>query len=505
MKLERHLPGTVERFGRYLLLRPLKPGQMGSLSLAFDARRRELVVLKRARDLSPDGLTRFAAETELSTKFDHPGLVRAFDSGQVNGTPYLAFPWIAGRDLESMVERAVKFEEHLELKVALEIVRQLALALDSAHRTPGLDFVHRDISPENVMVGFDGQVRLIDYGLAQSRVGRRVTRVGMAVGTRGFIAPDQVEGPSSRSDLYSLGAVLYFAVTGRPPSADALSSLASSGDLSVPAPVAMVLARALAADSSARFSDAGELAARLQDCAPASGDDVKATMARLFPGEARAVEEEHTQLAKEASASIGKPFLAWWAIVPLVLMSVAIGLRFTKNSPSPKAPSIPPLLTSTIDAAALIENRPIEKPADIHNVPLARTVSIARTTSPPRPSKEVAARLAEADQLAKMGSLARAREIYEQLSLDSAARPFVLVERAEVELGTGEYGQALAHASQSISSNGPTLRALKVRAQAELKLREKSRAASDLRRILQLAPHDDEARRWLQRLAPETP
>ena len=203
-----------ERVGRYVVLRPIRKGGMGSLSLAFDTAAGEPVLLKRLFPNSTAELReRFLDEIKLTTALSHPNLVRARDSGQIDGRDFLVCDWIAGPDLERLLEVAGRYEIPIPPAVASGIVVQVLQGLGHMHEA---NCIHRDVSPANIMIGYDGVAHLIDYGITKFEGKRSKTLVGAVPGTQGFIAPELEAGkPASvKSDLYGVAASLWFALTG---------------------------------------------------------------------------------------------------------------------------------------------------------------------------------------------------------------------------------------------------------------------------------------------------
>jgi tetratricopeptide (TPR) repeat protein len=260
--------------GRYTVDREVGRGGMAIVYLAHDLRLERDVALKVLRPelavtLGPD---RFLQEIRLAAGLAHPHILPLHDSGEADGLLFYVMPFVAGESLRDWLER----EHTLPLTEALRIAREVADALDYAHR---VGVVHRDIKPENILLQ-DGHAVVADFGIARaiSAAGaRRMTTVGMAVGTREYMSPEQAAGGTpvdGRSDIYSLGCMLFEMLTGSPPAlgtppegtaARAARSSDRAAELmalrpSVPAEVAGVVARMVAADPGERFQTAGLLA-----------------------------------------------------------------------------------------------------------------------------------------------------------------------------------------------------------------------------------------------------
>ena len=202
---------------RYALERELGQGGMATVYLATDLRHARRVAVKVLRpDLAPFiGGERFLAEIRTTARLQHPHILGLIDSGDVDGIPYYVMPYVDGESLRARMTR----EGPLPLDDALRITREIGDALDYAHRH---GVVHRDIKPENILLG-DDHALLADFGIAlafSAAGGERLTQSGMSLGTPQYMSPEQAAGDQSldaRSDVYSLGSVLYEMLTGTPP------------------------------------------------------------------------------------------------------------------------------------------------------------------------------------------------------------------------------------------------------------------------------------------------
>jgi serine/threonine protein kinase len=201
--------------GRYALERELGQGGMAIVYLAHDVRHDRKVALKVLRpEISAEiGAERFLREIKMAAGLTHPHILPVFDSGESDGLLFYVMPNMAGRSLRERLER----ERQLPLDEALRITREVASALDYAHRH---QVVHRDIKPENILL-HEGAAMVADFGIGKALSGgSSVTQTGMALGTPAYMSPEQAGGETNidgRSDLYSLGCVLYEMLTGEPP------------------------------------------------------------------------------------------------------------------------------------------------------------------------------------------------------------------------------------------------------------------------------------------------
>lgn len=286
--VERRGVPETGRLGRYTLLAPVARGGMGTIWAARDGAAGPLVAVKtlHAEGANDPALrSMFLDEARVATAVRHPNVCHVVEAGEDRGTLYLAMEWIEGDALHTIVAKGLEqpgggaFPE----EVALRVVRHLARALAAAHAlsdTKGqpLGLVHRDVSPHNVLLSVDGQVKLIDFGIAKTRQRlSQTTRSGVIKGKLKYMAPEQVDGGDVdlRADVWALGAVLYECLAGQRPFAgrgigrmlrDVLRPPSPLGPLAGDAPATLVDAAmsALTFDRNARPS-MRDLAARLSD------------------------------------------------------------------------------------------------------------------------------------------------------------------------------------------------------------------------------------------------
>ncbi|MGD8320993.1 MAG: protein kinase [Gemmatimonadota bacterium] len=203
--------------GRYKIHRKLGEGGMAGVYLAEDIKHERNVALKI---LKPElaaviGAERFLAEIKTTANLQHPHILPLFDSGEADGFLYYVMPYIEGETLRDRIER----EGQLGVEEAVRIARDVADALDYAHRN---DIIHRDIKPANILL-HDGRPVVADFGIAlaiSAAGGGRMTETGLSLGTPHYMSPEQASADrdlSARSDVYSLGCVLYEMLAGQPP------------------------------------------------------------------------------------------------------------------------------------------------------------------------------------------------------------------------------------------------------------------------------------------------
>ncbi|HTR51337.1 MAG TPA: protein kinase [Kofleriaceae bacterium] len=202
---------------RYRVQRLLGKGGMGAVYLADDEVLGELVALKVISSAfasdEQEMVARFRREAAAARKVSSPSVIRIHDLGEARpGLLYLSMEYFQGRTLSDVIaQRGL-----VPLKDVQDILGQIASGLEAAHQA---GVIHRDLKPSNVLVGERGAVKLIDFGLATTAVGQGLTATGAILGTPHYMAPEQVRGKpvDARSDVYSLGALAYHLVTGRPP------------------------------------------------------------------------------------------------------------------------------------------------------------------------------------------------------------------------------------------------------------------------------------------------
>jgi len=257
----------------YTVERELGGGGMSRVFVAHDVASGRRVVLKI---LPPDlaagvSLERFQREIRLATQLRHPNIVPVLDAGDADGLPYYMMPFVEGESLRDRLRRVGQ----LPIEEAVRIACEVARALDYAH---GHDIVHRDIKPENVLL-HEGQAVVADFGICRAIThasdADAITLAGMAVGTPQYMSPEQAAGERAidgRSDLYSLGCVLYEMLVGEPPftgrTAQAVIAKRFAGAVpsvrvvrpAVPTEVERAVLRALALAPDERFQTAAELA-----------------------------------------------------------------------------------------------------------------------------------------------------------------------------------------------------------------------------------------------------
>jgi len=276
--LQQRLEGGLN--GRYAIERELGQGGMAIVFLAQDLRHDRKVALKVLRpEISAEiGAERFLREIKMAAGLTHPHILPVYDSGEADGLLFYVMPNMEGRSLRERLDS----ERQLPLEEALRITREVASALDYAHRH---QVVHRDVKPENILL-HEGAAMVADFGIGKALSGGgSVTQTGMTLGTPAYMSPEQASGESDidgRSDLYSLGCVLYEMLSGEPPftgpTAQAIIAKRFVSPIpkvrttrDVPEAVDEALTRALSRTPVDRFPTAAEFAVALRQVSREGG------------------------------------------------------------------------------------------------------------------------------------------------------------------------------------------------------------------------------------------
>src|SRR6202521_2763079 len=258
--------------GRYKIVRKLGTGGMANVYLAEDQELGRRVAIKILNDRHAGDeqfVERFRREAKNAAALSHPNIVSIYDRGEAEGTYYIAMEYLDGRSLKELIVQ----RGPAPVTVSVEYARQILSALRFAHRH---GIVHRDIKPHNVLVDAEGRVKVTDFGIARAGVSQ-MTEAGSIVGTAQYLSPEQARGADvdQRSDLYSLGIVIYEMLTGKVPfTGDAPVEIAMKHLNAVPEPPSKlrpeiphdldaIVMRALAKEPDQRYASAEEMDADL--------------------------------------------------------------------------------------------------------------------------------------------------------------------------------------------------------------------------------------------------
>jgi len=332
--------------GRYRVLQRIGSGGMADVWLAEDAhlqRRVALKVLHRRFAQDREFVERFRREAEAAAGLQHPNIVAVFDRGEFEGTYYIAMQYVEGHTLKQLIDVGLSTEQ------AVPLIRQVLEAARFAHRH---GIVHRDLKPQNVIVNAEGVAAVTDFGIARAGVSE-ITQTGSVMGTPHYLSPEQAQGMdvTAVSDLYSIGVLLYEALTGRLPFegesavAVAMKQVAqipqrpSSINPRVSPALDAVVMRALEKDPGQRFQSAdafiAALDAAMREPGAPAGDT--ASFAPLPPVVAVPVEDEADEDPEEEARR--RKLRRLLLIAAAILVGALVGLALTRDT-STEVPSV---------------------------------------------------------------------------------------------------------------------------------------------------------------------
>jgi serine/threonine-protein kinase len=291
-----HAAAIAGRLGRYNVLKHIASGGMADVLLArsdgIEGFERH-VVLKRIRpEHAKDKrfITMFLDEARVAASLHHQNIVQVHDIGESSGEYFFAMEYLHGEDLRKILSAVAKSRNHMPLAYVVQIVSAVAAGLHYAHERKGNDkksmqIVHRDVSPSNIFVGYDGSIKIVDFGIAKAAMRQVETRSGSLKGKVSYMSPEQCKGEAidRRSDVYSLGVVLYeLATTTRLFKGETeylMMDAIVNGKVPLPRvrrpdlpnELSSIIMRALAVDSARRFQTADELRMALDQFAVRAG------------------------------------------------------------------------------------------------------------------------------------------------------------------------------------------------------------------------------------------
>ncbi len=267
----------IEMLGeRYQLQDPIGRGGMATIYRGLDLHMDRVVAIKVLRDVyssDPKFVKRFELEAKAASALQHPNIVQVYDYGLTDGNYFIVMELVEGTDLR----RYLRSRGVLDVDRAVIIAHDVALGLGAAHRR---NIVHRDVKPQNILVGRRGAIKLTDFGIAsvyKDMNAERLTTTGMTLGTVQYYAPEQAQGEivTPAADVYALGIVMYEMLTGRPPfDGDTPVAVAmqhiqdpptppSQLNPNIPQPLEEIILRCLDKEPQMRFRDGSQLARAL--------------------------------------------------------------------------------------------------------------------------------------------------------------------------------------------------------------------------------------------------
>ncbi len=328
---------------RYQIIEELGKGGMGKVYKAHDTEVREKVALKLIKpDIAEDKKTieRFRNELKLARKIRHKNVCQMYDLNKEEGAYFITMEYVPGEDLKSMI----RMTGQLSVGASLNIVKQVCAGLAEAHK---LGVVHRDLKPQNIMIDREGDAHIMDFGIARSLKGKGITGSGVMIGTPEYMSPEQIEGKEvdQRSDIYSLGIILYEMLTAKVPfEGDTPFSIGLKHkseipknpkelNTQIPDDLSRVILKCLDKDVEKRFQSAGELRSELT------------RIEKGIPSTERIIPKGKPITSKEITVTFRLKKLLLPALILIAVVAVAVIiwqllLRKEPVSPLPAQPSI---------------------------------------------------------------------------------------------------------------------------------------------------------------------
>jgi eukaryotic-like serine/threonine-protein kinase len=376
----------ISQLGRYEVLGELGQGAMGVVYRAKDPLIDRVVAIKTinlglAMDEKEEYEGRFYQEAKAAGRLNHPNIVTIYDVGKSGDVAYIAMEFLEGRELRDIMNESAL----LPVEQVLNIVAQVAQGLAYAHEH---DIVHRDVKPSNIMVISDGHVKITDFGIARMASSSVRTQTGMVLGSPKYMSPEQVMGKAidQRSDIFSLGVMLYEMLTGQAPfngenvnaimyqTLNAVPPPPDTLNPAVPEMVNFIMAKALAKGLEDRYQNAKDFAVDLRTCRdtlPSSGQQVDLSKSpvggekklpdaiditgRMGAGEEEAKSASHVGLSKAFDSAVATMRLA-----ALTATSEDVDeLSKTFNMGRPSAESINQAGRAALAAGSISSSQPL--------------------------------------------------------------------------------------------------------------------------------------------------
>jgi TolB-like protein/Flp pilus assembly protein TadD/tRNA A-37 threonylcarbamoyl transferase component Bud32 len=325
---------------RYQVIEELGRGGMGKVYKVFDTKIKEKVALKLIRpEISSDSETieRFSNELRLARKIAQRNVCRMFDLGEAEGAHFITMEYVQGEDLKSMIRMAAG----LSIGAVLSIGKQICDGLAEAH---SLEVVHRDLKPQNIMIDKGGNAKIMDFGIARSLRERGITGPSVLIGTPEYMSPEQAEAKEVdyRSDIYSLGIILYEMATGRVPfEGDTALSIAMKhkGEIPknpkefnphIPDDLAGIILKCLEKDRSRRYQTTSDVRAELE------------RIEKGLPTTERVAPERKPFTSKQITVSfpLKKVIIPAAALAAVAVIGIVLIKVLPKRAAPPFAPSI---------------------------------------------------------------------------------------------------------------------------------------------------------------------
>jgi serine/threonine-protein kinase len=386
---------TGRTIGNYQVIEKLGEGGMGTVYRAVDTMVQREVALKSLKPeiaAQPTVLERFRSEAVILARLNHPAIAQLYTFFKDGDQLYMVMEYVPGETLEHVIRAGGA----MPWPRALALVRQVLDGLGHAHE---LGILHRDLKPANIMLTPSGKPKLMDFGIAQALGGPRLTREGRLIGTLEYVAPERVQGKPAdvRSDLYSVGVLLYEMLTGRLPfesdsdyelmQAQVQKQAPALGELgiAVPPAVEQALAKALEKDPERRYSDAAEFAAALGallPSAPAAAGPVPSPLKETRLAGVAVAPKRPGALDSLLAWLPAKNRNVWAAVFAATALLVVITLGSTALSwfHARSAPPVQVLSFANSGGAMAPEPQPATQPAPV--VP-SEPIAVSPATEPP--------------------------------------------------------------------------------------------------------------------------
>ncbi len=321
--------------GRYRIIEELGKGGMGKVYKALDTDLKEKVAIKLIKpEVAADKNTieRFRNELKFARKIRHKNVCQMYDLNREEGTHYITMEYVHGEDLKRLIRKMGQMSAGQLISIAVQVCEGMA----EAHR---LGVVHRDLKPQNIMVDEEGNARIMDFGIARSVKGKGITGTGVMIGTPEYMSPEQVEGKESdqRSDIYSLGVILYEMVTGRVPFEGDTPFIIGVKHKSeapqnpkeinsqIPEDLSNLILKCMEKDKEKRYQSAGELRSELKN------------IEKGIPTTEKVILKRKPITSREITVTFGlkKLFIPALVVVALVITAVVIWQPWSQKEAIP--------------------------------------------------------------------------------------------------------------------------------------------------------------------------